>query len=148
MLLLKDFKIQIAWKTWWKRVKLLTLSNFTFFHNVFLKPFSSMCLNEYIWRKGLKQSGLGHRSKKYFFFSLKLHVSTHAIVFYWRNDTYNLCHLTVFIAKSVLPLSFFVLWIVRSCLLVKYSCLLFLIINSLDWLPGQMPHQGFQRFDY
>ena len=36
--LLKDFKIQIAWKTLWLKVKLLILSNFTFFHNVFLKP--------------------------------------------------------------------------------------------------------------
>ena len=43
MWLLKDFKIQIALKTLWKKVKLLILSNFTFFHNVFLKPFSSMC---------------------------------------------------------------------------------------------------------
>ena len=34
-------------------MKLLILSNLTFFHNFFLKHFSSMCLNEYIWRKGL-----------------------------------------------------------------------------------------------
>ena len=32
--LLKDFKIHIALKTLWKKVKLLHLSNFTFFHNV------------------------------------------------------------------------------------------------------------------
>ena len=48
----KDFEIQIAWKTLWKNVKLLILSNFTFFHNVFLKCFSPICLNEYIWKKG------------------------------------------------------------------------------------------------
>ena len=53
MWLLKDFKIQIAQKALWKKVKLLILSNFTFFHNVFLQLFSSMCLNEYIWRIGL-----------------------------------------------------------------------------------------------
>ena len=42
MWLLKDFKIQIAQKTLWKKVKLLILSNFTFFHNVFLKQFTSV----------------------------------------------------------------------------------------------------------
>ena len=46
MWLLKDSDIQIAEKTMWKKVKLLILSNFTFFHNVFLKLFSSMCWNE------------------------------------------------------------------------------------------------------
>ena len=34
-------------------MKLLILSNFTFFHNVFLKLFSSVCQNEYILRKWL-----------------------------------------------------------------------------------------------
>ena len=53
MWLLKDLKRQIAQKTFWKKVKLLILSNFTFFHNIFLKIFSSMCYNGYIWRKGL-----------------------------------------------------------------------------------------------
>ena len=43
MWLLKDFKIQIALKTLWEKVKLLILSNFTFFHDVFLKFFPSMC---------------------------------------------------------------------------------------------------------
>ena len=47
-LLLQDFKIQTAWKTLWKKVKLLILSNFTFFHNVFLKLFSSMCYHEFM----------------------------------------------------------------------------------------------------
>ena len=36
MWLLEDFKIQIAWKTLWKKLKLLILSNFSFFHSVFL----------------------------------------------------------------------------------------------------------------
>ena len=36
-------------------MKLLILSNFTFFHNIFLMVFSSMCSNEYIQRKGLTQ---------------------------------------------------------------------------------------------
>ena len=43
MWLLNNFKIQIALKTLWKKVKLLILSNFTSFHNVFLMLFSSMC---------------------------------------------------------------------------------------------------------
>ena len=43
MWLLKYFKIQIAWKTLWKKVKLLILSNFIVFYNVFLKPFSFIC---------------------------------------------------------------------------------------------------------
>ena len=47
----------IAYKTLWKKVKLLILSNFTFFHNVFLKLFSSFFFNVlkqvYIWRKRL-----------------------------------------------------------------------------------------------
>ena len=34
-------------------MKLLILSNFNFFHNVFLKHFTSMCLKDYIGRKGL-----------------------------------------------------------------------------------------------
>ena len=38
-----DFKIQIAKKTLWKKVKLLILSNFTFFRNVSWRIFSSMC---------------------------------------------------------------------------------------------------------
>ena len=37
-----------------KKVKLLKMSNFTFFHNVFLKHFSSLYFNEYICRKGLR----------------------------------------------------------------------------------------------
>ena len=46
--LLKAFKIQIAQKKkCGEKVKLLILSNFTFFHNVFQKLFSSL------WRKGL-----------------------------------------------------------------------------------------------
>ena len=45
--------IQIAYKTLWKKVKFLKMSNFTFFHNLCLKLFSSMCQNEYIWRKVL-----------------------------------------------------------------------------------------------
>ena len=39
MWLLNGFKIQITEKTWWENVKLLILSNYTFFHNVFLKVF-------------------------------------------------------------------------------------------------------------
>ena len=39
MWLFKNFKIQIASKTLWREVKLLKMSNFTFFHNVFLKFF-------------------------------------------------------------------------------------------------------------
>ena len=39
MWLLKGFKIHNAWKTLWEKVKLLILSNFTFFHNVFRKFF-------------------------------------------------------------------------------------------------------------
>ena len=35
-----DFKIQTAWKTLWKKVKLLILSNFTYFPNAFLDFFS------------------------------------------------------------------------------------------------------------
>ena len=35
-------------------MKLLILSNFTFSHNVLLELFSSVCKNDYIWRKGLK----------------------------------------------------------------------------------------------
>ena len=42
MWLLKDFKIHIAKKTLWKKVKLLILSNFSIFHTVFLMLFSSM----------------------------------------------------------------------------------------------------------
>ena len=33
MWLLKDFMLQIAKKTLWKKVKMLRMSNFTFFHN-------------------------------------------------------------------------------------------------------------------
>ena len=39
MLLLKDFKILITWKTSWKKVKWLILNNFAFFHDVFLRYF-------------------------------------------------------------------------------------------------------------
>ena len=39
MWLLKDFKIQIAQKTWWKKVKLFILINFTFLPPFFLKAF-------------------------------------------------------------------------------------------------------------
>ena len=40
MWLLKEFKIKVAEKKKiWKKVKLLILSTFTFFHNVFLKLF-------------------------------------------------------------------------------------------------------------
>ena len=39
--LLKVFKTHIELKTLWKKVKLLKMNNFTFFHNVHLKLFSS-----------------------------------------------------------------------------------------------------------
>ena len=39
MWLLKDFKIQIAWNTLWKKVKLLKMSNFTFFPQCFPTAF-------------------------------------------------------------------------------------------------------------
>ena len=50
MWILKDFKIQIAYKTLWKKVKLLILSNFTFFHNVFLKLFFLQCVKMSVYR--------------------------------------------------------------------------------------------------
>ena len=40
---LKESEKQIASKTLWQKVKLLILSNFTFFHNVFQTLFSLMC---------------------------------------------------------------------------------------------------------
>ena len=43
MRLLKDFKIQIALKILWKKREIAHFEQFTFFHNVFLKHFSSMC---------------------------------------------------------------------------------------------------------
>ena len=53
----------------------------------------------------LKQRGLaddmqsGFQKTFYFYFQKSLP----AIKFYWRNDTHNLCHHTVFIPKSVRP---------------------------------------------
>ena len=44
MWLFKDFKVQVAQKTLWEKVKLLILSNFTFFYNVFLKLFFLQCV--------------------------------------------------------------------------------------------------------
>ena len=46
---LKDFKIQIARKTLCKKVKLLILSNFTFFYNVFPKLFFLECVKKGIY---------------------------------------------------------------------------------------------------
>ena len=43
MWLLKDFKIPTAWKTLWKKVKLLKMSNFTFFTMFSKKLYTSMC---------------------------------------------------------------------------------------------------------
>ena len=40
---LNDSKVQITQKIMWKKVKLLILSNFTFFPQCFPKHFSSMC---------------------------------------------------------------------------------------------------------
>ena len=34
---------------------------------------------------------------------LLLKISIAAIAFYWRNNTHNICHLAVFIPKSVRP---------------------------------------------
>ena len=47
--LLKDFEIQITKKTLWKKVKLLSLSNFTFFQNVFLSFFFLQCVKMNIY---------------------------------------------------------------------------------------------------
>ena len=49
MWLLKDFKVEIAVKTLWEKVKLLFLSNFTFFHNIFLKFFFLHCVKTSIY---------------------------------------------------------------------------------------------------
>ena len=45
--------------------------------------------------------------------------------------------------KISLPLSLFVL----GLSVIYIFCLNFQIINSLPWLPWQIPHQRFQRFD-
>ena len=53
--LLKDFKIDSdSIENIVEKGEIAHLSNFTFFHNVFLKLFYSVCINEYIWRKGSK----------------------------------------------------------------------------------------------
>ena len=57
---------------------------------------------KYIINTGvLKYSGLRHGTSEYYIFLSK--IDTLAIAFYWRNDIHNLCHLTVFIPKSVRP---------------------------------------------
>ena len=56
MWLLKFSRFRLHRKYCGKTVKLLKISNFTFFHNVFLKLLSSMCYNEYIWKEGLTLS--------------------------------------------------------------------------------------------
>ena len=43
--LLQDFKIQIAYETLWKKVKLLKMSNFTFSPQCFLKAFFLQFVN-------------------------------------------------------------------------------------------------------
>ena len=40
-------------KTLWEKKKLLVTSNFLFSHNVFKSCVFLMCLNEYLWSKGL-----------------------------------------------------------------------------------------------
>ena len=77
-------------------------------------------------------------------------ISMVTLSFHWRNDTLHLTfHLAVFIPKSVgvwacLSFSFFV----RACSSYDIVCLLSQIIHSFPWLPWQMPHRRFQRFDW
>ena len=104
----------------WKKVKLLRMSNFTFFNNVFyaiyiLNSFNShilvvvcsffefgtvsiWCVREWVKINWVRKSIIG---KLFFFFQLEIFLP--AVTFYWRNDTCNLCNLTVFIPKSVRP---------------------------------------------
>ena len=63
-----------------------------------------------------------------------LKISKPATSFYWRNGTHNLCTVTVFIPESLRP---------RDCTSFGLFVIYFLIINSLHWLPWQMPHQVF-----
>ena len=66
---------------------------------------------------------------------MEIHISITA--FYWRNDTHNLCYLTVFIHLG------------RPLACSSYTFYHHLkIFNSLYWLPWKMPHQRFQRFDF
>ena len=44
----------IEYKTLWEKEKLLVTSNFFFSHNVFKSCMLLMCLNEYLWSKGLR----------------------------------------------------------------------------------------------
>ena len=43
----------IEWKTFWEKKKLLVMSNFSFYNNVFKSCLLLIRKNEYLWSKGL-----------------------------------------------------------------------------------------------
>ena len=61
------------------------------------KCFESTQISDYQWSSKILDKGIDHRKP------LLSEISLLCITFYWRNDTHNLCNLTVFIPKSVHP---------------------------------------------
>ena len=87
----------------------------------------------------------GHQWLQCLLFLLKIYIT--AVSYIWSNDT------QLFVTWRVHPENSSSLRLLVLCLVcpdlfvIYYCCLFFQGTNFFGWLPWQMPHQCFQRFD-